>query len=139
MSAVGGRRDGFCLNGGASPPVRLGDPDVGRMGDPQAGLPLYTHTGEITGTARAKQSNEHQYSGKFILGGFEPTTSPLSTRTVRKPSPLGHGGCCVSGGSQVDWAGRRAPFDPDKGPLDPDTGHGMAWHGMNGMVWHGMA
>ena len=39
------------------------------------------------------------------------------------------------------WTGRvgRAPFDPDKGPLDPDTGHRMAWHGMNGMVGHGMA
>ena len=70
MSAVGGPRDGFWLYGGASPPVRLGDPDVGRMGDPLAGLPLYTHTGGITGTARGKQSNEHEYSGKFIMGGF---------------------------------------------------------------------
>ena len=63
MSALGVPRDGFCLYRGAYTPVRLGDPDDGPMGDPLAGLPVHTHTGGIPGTARAKQSNEHQYSG----------------------------------------------------------------------------
>ena len=132
MSALGGPRDGFWLYGGASPPVRLGDPYVGPMGDPLAGLPVHTHTGGIPDTARAKQSNEHQYSGKFILGGFAPTTCPLSTRTVRMPSPLyrARGLLCqwgvacrwTAGGSGGrPWTQIRAHLTPTLAPV---------WHGM---------
>ena len=97
MSALGVPRDGFCLYGGASTPVRLGDQDVGSMGDPLAGLPVHTHTGGIPGTARAKQSNEHQYSGKFSLGGLH------SPSDIRSPHP----GC--GGTREAEANGNKRP------------------------------
>ena len=90
-----------------------------------------------------EDGSEQQGKCQFMLylGGFEPTTCPLPTRAVNMPSQLHRPRGLLCQWGVAGWTGRvgRAAYDPDKGPLDPDTGHGMAWHGMNGMVGHGMA